>query len=277
MIIVFTLIGWALQTIPGITGIKSGLTYAPHQFWEMLWNTIILQYTYGWADYLRLYAIFIAFAPLALWLLRKGLWYVVIAASIGVWMLYPFSPWPAGWLSAQLSWQLVFFVGFVVGFYWGNIQEWWKKLNKTFKKYLTGVVVVTGLASIVAVALIVTGHGLPVIGDSLLQAHRLIESNFEKHRLPVPRLALFSLWFLTFYWIFHRFEKQIKKWFGWILLPFGANSLYVYIMHAIVLYFFTLLTNRSEHWWLNLIMSLSVIAIVYLALKKKFLIKIIPR
>src|SRR5690606_36207697 len=102
LVILFTLIGWGLQSYPDITGVKSGLNIPPGEFWTMIWQSITLQYTYGWADYLRFYAVFIAFAPLALWLLRKGLWYLVLVASSGVWVLYPYSPWPEGWLSAPL-------------------------------------------------------------------------------------------------------------------------------------------------------------------------------
>lgn len=277
LVILFTLVGWYLQTNPDITGVKSGLTYAPTEFWTMVWHAITLQYTYGWADYLRLYAIFIALAPLALWLLRKGKWYLVLAASFGVWMLYPYSPWPAGWLSAQLSWQIVFFTGFVIGFHWPDIQKWWKNLSGSVRKAITGTLVPLGLVSLLASTLLVFGHGIPGIGEVLESTHRAIEDNFNKDRLPIPRLAIFGLWFIAFYWVFHRFEKQIKKWLGWILLPFGANSLYVYIVHAFVIYFVMVVTNRSEHWWINLLISLACIGAIHLALKKKFLTNIIPR
>lgn len=277
LVILFTLTSWWLQTIPGITGIKSGLTYAPSEFFEMLWKAITLQYTYGWADYLRLYAMFIAVAPLALWLLRKGKWYLVILASLFVWSLYPYNPWSIGWLSSQISWQLIFFIGLVVGFYWGNIQQWWTNLSDTVKKTILWSVIPTGFLTILASALLVFGHGIPGIGENLETIHRAIEDNFEKNRLPLPRVAIFGLWFVTFYWLFHRFEKPIKKWFGWLLLSFGANSLYVYILHSVILYFYLIITSRSEHWWLNLIMSLVPIGLIYIALKNKFLFKIIPR
>lgn len=277
LVILFTLVGWYLQSNPDITGVKSGLTFAPSEFWMMIWQAITLQYTYGWADYLRLYAIFIALAPLALWLLRRGKWYLVLSASFGVWMLYPYSPWPEGWLSAHLSWQIIFFIGFIIGFHWQDIQSWWKNLNKTVRKTLVGTLVPLGFLTLIASALLVFGHGIPGVGGELANIHHSIEDNFNKNRMPIPRILIFGLWFIAFYWLFHRFEKQIKKWFGWILLPFGANSLYVYIIHAFVVYIAMVLTDPSEHWWINLVISLACIGIIHLALKKKFLTNTIPR
>lgn len=93
LLIFFTVVGWLFLSDPGL---KFGI-YPPHgSFLDFMWQVATFQYVYGWADYLRLYALFILLSPLALWLLRKGKWYIVIIASFIVWALYPHSPWPQG-------------------------------------------------------------------------------------------------------------------------------------------------------------------------------------
>ena len=101
---------------------------------------------------------------------------------------------------------------------------------------------------------------------------------FDKATMPLPRLILFALWFWFGFWLFSRYEKQIKKFFGWILIPFGQNSLYVYTMHAFVVFFAHLIMpSASPYWPVNLLGTLIVLGLIYLALKTKFLMKIIPR
>jgi len=274
LVVFFTLIGWLLVDRPGL---KPGIFLPVGDIWPMLWQTITLQYTYGWADYLRLYALFIAATPLALWLLRKKMWWAVLTISLGVWALYPYSPWPKGWLSTPFSWQLIFFIGFIIGFHWLNIQQWWRSKSSTLRRTLTLTLVPLGFLSLIATALLVFGHGIPAIGDQLANIHHTIEGYFEKDRLPLPRVMLFGLWFISFFWLFNRYQKQIRQWLGWILIPFGTNSLYVYVIQAFVIFTIMLITSKSELWFVNLGISIVAISLVLLAVRKKFLMKIIPR
>ncbi len=80
--LLFTFVG---QLFLGNEGLKYGIYANWSNWWELLWHTINLSYTYGWADFLRLYAIFIFFAPFALWLLRKagGIFLPVSALRFG--------------------------------------------------------------------------------------------------------------------------------------------------------------------------------------------------
>ena len=91
--------------------------------------------------------------------------------------------------------------------------------------------------------------------------------------------------------LFRRFEDHIKRWLGWILLPFGHNSLYVYTIHAFVILvmhlfvapdyyignFYLTSFDRLHEIPANFALSVIAVALVYLAVKTKFLMKIIPR
>ncbi len=275
LVLIFTLIGWLFVSNPGI---KFGVYQPIGDFFGMFWQTITLQYTYGWADYLRLYAIFIFFSPLALWLLRKGWWYVVLLVSFGVWMLYPLSPWPEGAMSQPMSWQLIFFAGFVIGFHWKNIQAWWQNRTKRVKTVTISTVSAVALVTLIANGLIVFGDGIVGVGTTLAQTNDWLSAYFNKDRLPLLRILLFAIWFTALYGVVNKFEPQIKRYAGWLLLPFGTNSLYVYTIQAFIVFIVMMLFNQAAYpWFINLAISLAVVGLTYLAVRTKFLAKIIPR
>ena len=67
---------------------------------------------------------------------------------------------------------------------------------------------------------------------------------------------------------------------GWFFLPLGENSLYVYTIQAFVVFFahlFILHPGGSDSILINLATSLAALALVWLAVRSKFLMKIIPR
>lgn len=275
LVIIFTLIGWLFMNN---VGLKYGIYEPVGDIWGLIWKTLTFQYIYGWADYLRLYAIFIFLSPIALWLLRKGLWYIVLLISVIVWSFYTSSPMPLGEYSQPFSWQLIFFAGFILGFHWQTLKQWWFEQSKAFRRTLISVVVSVSVVTLVANVFIVFGHDWAGIGPLMQRYDELISPLFNKDELPVPRLVLFALWFSSLYWLFARFEKQITRFAGWILLPFGTNSLYVYTIQAFVVFIANLLFGLDSDWWfVNLAISISVVGLVYLAVRTKFLMKIIPR
>jgi hypothetical protein len=275
LVLIFTLLGWLFMEDPGA---KLGVYQAGGSALDLLWKTVSLQYVYGWADYLRLYAIFIFFAPLALWLLRKGLWYVVLLASLVVWALYPVSPFPAGELSQPVSWQLVFFGGFVLGYHWNALQLWWERLSQRIKRWTVRTILIASAITLAANALLVFGHDIPGIGGVLAEINVALGPFVNKDQLPLTRIALFALWFCALYYLFHRFEPAIKKYAGWLLLSFGTNSLYAYTVQAFVVFFVLLAFDTPSKWWpINLLISIGTVGLVYLAIRTKFLMKIIPR
>jgi len=274
--LLFTLIG---QLFVGNTGLKWGIYDDVHQWWQLLWDTVTLHYTYGWADFLRLYAIFIFFAPLALWLLRKGYWYILLAASFGIWCLYPYAP-PAWPFSQALSWQLIFFSGFIIGFHWEKITATWRKLSVRNRRIIgwsfVSAFVLTACISFV----LVFGHELGgQLGASIDAAHHIIEQGYNKDRLPIPRIIIGTIWFWALFYLVRRFEAQIAHRTGWLFLRFGENSLYVYTISALIIFFAHLILppRFTTNPLINLVVSLAALSLVLLAVKTKFLMKIIPR
>lgn len=271
----FTLVG---QLFIGDPGLKYGIFTNWSNGWELVWKTLTLNYTYGWADFLRLYAIFIFFAPFALWLLRKNLWPVIVAVSVGVWSLLPLID--DTMTSRPMAWQLVFFSGFIIGYYWPNIVEWWRGLSLILRKSVGWSMVGLSAITLGITVFLVFGHYFGgALGSQIDSIHHIVEQYFNKDRLPLARLAMGALWFWSLFFVFRRFEGWITKRLGWLLLNFGTNSLYVYTISAFVVFFMHLLITPSVdgNLIINFFLSSLVIGIVWLAVKTKFLMNIIPR
>jgi len=275
--LLFTFIGTLFL---GHEGLKYGIFTNWANIWELFWKTLTLQYTYGWADFLRYYALFLFFAPAALWLLRKGYWYLVISISLLVWCLFPISPLPPE-MSQPISWQVIFFGSFIIGYYWPLLVEYWNKFSVKAKRIFGAVLISTAAITMFASVALVFGHEVSgALGTQLTSIHHAIELWFNKDRLPITRILLGAVWFWAIFWVVRKYEAAIMKRVGWFFLPLGENSLYVYTIQAFVVFFahlFILHPGGSDTILINLATSLAALALVWLAVRSKFLMKIIPR
>ncbi|HEY1085738.1 MAG TPA: OpgC domain-containing protein [Candidatus Saccharimonadales bacterium] len=274
----------------GNDGVKSPIPPSSTPFGELLWNIITLREFYGWADYLRFYAIFLFISPLWMWLLRRGWWYIGIAVSFAIWAV---APRPVTELLQPLTWQLLFFIALTIGFYLPKIRDWKNELPKPTWKLIN-----RSLMALFAVTLTLNVYAefiSPAFGDpissAITAAHHAVTPTFFKNNLSLERLSLAFLWFYGFYMIVRRYEKQITRYLGWLLLPFGVNSLYVYSVHAFVIVTLHLFVNPqygAPHVYLtswdripeiprNMALSVLAVGVVYLMVKTKFLMKVIPR
>ena len=280
LVILFTLLGWWF--FMGNDGLKYGIAPTGTNILQVLWNTLSLQYFYGWADYLRLYAIFIFISPLAMWLLRRGRWYVLLAGSFVIWLLFPNDhtlPDTTQELLQPLSWQLIFFSGLTIGFHWHGLTTWWRERSARHRKIVLASVLSVAAATLVANIIVTFGpkyFDLHAIGATQEFQSYLYSNFFDKERLPIARIALFFVWFWAAFYLFQRFEPAIRRFMGWLLLPFGTNSLYVYTLHAFVLFFVHLWLDPGNIFY-NFIVASGIILLIRLAIQYKFLMNIIPR
>lgn len=280
LMLAFTLIGWLFMDNPGL---KPGIRPIDQPFGEILAGALSLNYLYGWADFLRLYSVFLIASPLALWLLRKNKWYILIALSIGIWALFPYAK-EATERSSELlmilSWQLLFFAGMTLGFYWDTLAEKWRTLTKKIRSMVLTPILIIAAVTLIGNILLTTIPALHLPGTELCNALQAqLWPLFDKNTLTPLRLVLFGLWFTLGFYLFNKYEKIIIQWLGWILLPFGKNSLYVYILHAVILFFAHLIIapGLGGNPFINFISTIIILGSIYLAVKKRFLFKIIPR
>jgi hypothetical protein len=276
LMLLFTFIGWMFIDNPGL---KAGIRPLTEDVWSVIWGGLTFNYIYGWADYLRLYAIFLFASPIALWLLRRGLWYVLLAVSVWIWSQYSNSPLETAELSQVYSWQLIFFSGLTIGYYLTPIRQWWSSITPVIRN--TVIAVTVSIAAITMLANFIIVEGATLFGgfsQTLTNLNNTFAPYFIKEELPIARLVLFVIWFGAGFWLFSRFEQYIVKYFGWLLLPFGTNSLYVYILHAVMVFGAHLvIKDPTPYLLVNFTLSAVIIGIILLAVRAKFLMKIIPR
>lgn len=273
---IFTFIGWLFIDNPGL---KPGIRPIDQSFLEIVWGALTFEYIYGWADYLRLYAIYMFISPIAMWLLRQNKWYIVLTLSLLSWLYFPYSPLSTGELSQVFSWQLIFFGGMTLGYHLTTVRDWWRGRTEQFRHIVTATIV-----SVAAITMILN-FTITVLGTALFGEQTttsilsVISPYFEKNRLPLIRIGLFLIWFTGGYWLFRRYEQPIRRWLGWLLELFGTHSLYVYTIEAFVIFFIHLLIapGSATSIPVNFCLSIISIALVWLATRYKFLAKIIPR
>jgi len=280
LVIVATLIGWYF--FADNSNVKYGIM-GGHSWLQLIWQTLTFQYTYGWADYLRFYAIYIAISPLALWLLRRGLWYVVMGVSFLVWLLFPLdyttTPWQTLALLQPIPWELLFFSGLAFGFHWPEISAWWARHRRFLTRYVAvpviALAVITMLINMFAVFAVefVPTDWLQSLSN---QATELRNTVFRKESLTLNRYFLFMLWFWGAFFLVEHFQKTVVKFTGWLLLPFGMNSLYVYTLHAVIM-FFVHIYFAPTFPIVNFVVMVGIVALIYAAIRMKFLMTVIPR
>lgn len=274
--ILFTLIAWIFM---GSQWVKPTPAPLGTSFLELIWQTLTFHYLYGWTDYLRLYIIFLLAAPFAVWLLRRGWWYVVLGVSWILWALYPH--FFHDYWGSPMSWQLVFFSGMVIGFHWPELTTLWQKIPQHMRNGIGIITLSLAVLTMVISTYIVFSAESSDASSAVNQLHQSLLPYFNKDRLPLARLTLGALWFWGLFWIVRRYEPWIMKKIGPLLLPLGTNSLYVYIIQAFIVYGAHLLWPpsyvASASWYQHLLLSLAAVYLVWIAVKKEFLFKIIPR
>lgn len=73
-----------------------------------------------------------------------------------------------------------------------------------------------------------------------------------------------------------RFERPLARTVGKVLVPFGRNSLYVYVAQSLVV-FLTPFAFEPQNFLLNTVFNVAVIALLWIAVRTRFLAFLIPR
>ncbi len=262
----FILYGWCVGltffftwvTLQGFTGsyIKPGLWQGPIS--DMINHALSLQYVYSWADFLKYYAVYLLFSIPTIWLLRKNWAWAIALASVVVW-------WGGGHSEFQ-NWQLLFFGGTIAGWYWQKIVQYAKQTPAIVRHMHYPLVLVTLAASVV----VEQGSITPHLSVSL-------QPLFDKTDMLLPRVGMFVLWFSALYRFVSTHEALLHKKTGWFFETLGQNSLYCYILSSILIFAAHIYIPAGQPIYVNFVITLLCIVLVWLAARKRFLFKIIPR
>lgn len=206
-------------------------------------GTLGLSVAYHGGEYLVLFIILLAAAPLALLACAEGRGWLVPVVSMGIYLaaqLYPDQvrlPF-ATYLSLE-AWQLLFFSGLTIGYH----RAWLGEQMARFRTYRS---LYAGLVTIAAVALIV------LYRQQLTPLWLFDRENVEAARVALTprRLLLVAIYLQFFFLIVTWFWVPLRTLLGWFVLSLGRNSLWIYALHLPLIVLFRnapFLTNLDRN------------------------------
>ena len=217
--------------------------------------------------------------PPMMWLVRRGLWWVLLAIS---WAAFVYSATSAPhWLPSQfedvfplLTWQIAFTHGLVIGHYRRQLTA---ALTSRWGKVGCTIFVLGYAGSLVYLWL---GHAYGFVATpfpdttyTYLYEHAYTRIFLQPGRLlDLVLMIVVAFAFLTTCW------KPVNAIVGWFWTPLGAASLYVFIVHV---FFVLAIANipgldRGSFWQGTVIHTVEIL-LIWLMVKKKFLFSVIPR
>jgi hypothetical protein len=259
--IAYTAIVWYVPLAGGTPGVD----VERGDWLSLLFNSLSLNYTFVWVYFLKLYALFIAAAPLAIWLLRKGHTWALVGVSLAMLCL--------GWLwnNEALQWQFIFFMPVVAGYYMVSIKAWWRNMPNRARTTLELSVI--GL-TILTIALSYIGTFHPELSAGLAN---ITLDLFAKDSISLFRALVAFTWFTGYLLLFIRFQNSIKRWFGWLLLPIGTRSLTAYIMHGAAIIIISVIFSSSENFVVNSLLGATAIILTWAMVKIPHINRVVPR
>lgn len=258
---------WGNQNLGGF--VKEGLWTQP-QLGEFFYKTLTLQYFYGWADFLPYYAVFMFWAPLAVYACTKRLGWLVVLASTLIWVFRG--------ANFEMAWQLLFMVSLVAGWYLPKIEQTVRALPRPAKLWLKigtyslalAFILLSALSIRVANFVIYDFNGfaaLPAFMQAIFfqldQLRDFMTPLIVKWSLEPVRLFTAVVWFVALYIFVRTREAQVNRLTKGFFKILGERSLIVYTVHSVVIFALILLVRNPRDFIINSILTVPVVALIF--------------
>ena len=278
--VAFTLLGYTLFQLGGVKALIWPGVFSDGSVLSFLWKLITLQYVYGWADFLSHYVVFMAIAPVVVWLTAHGKAWLAVIGSMTVW-------WFGHKQGFNYAWQVLFMLGIVAGYYLPQVESWWQRQTLKMQRSIFLSLVVVSISTILF-SLAVSVFAPYIISQMIYAptlmplAHLLTDFGsvfgryVDKDSLEYGRLIFALLWFVTTYLVVRTYEKAIVKYTKSFLNTIGARSLYVYGLQAFIVFFAHILVQNSTNFFINFAVITIAIALTYLAARYYSVITSMP-
>jgi hypothetical protein len=218
--------------------------------------------------------------PGIMWLIRRRLWWLVLAIS---WALYawralvpdaPALPSQFEPVFPLFMWQVLFTHGLVIGYYRRSIT---RALTSTPGKILTGVAVV-GYAGFLVYLWAGHAYGFAPAPFSADLYESLYNTAYQRVDMQWGRLADVALMVVCTYAILTALWKPFNAVIGWLWVPLGQASLYVFIWQVFfVLAIASIPGLDRTNPWIGTIIHVAAILLLWVMVKRRFLFSVIPR
>ncbi|MET3719980.1 MULTISPECIES: OpgC domain-containing protein [unclassified Arthrobacter] len=247
---------------------------------QVLPAIVLLQFGPWQFNVMGLYVVLLLASPLILAALNRGKALWVLAATLGLYAVGAatrFRLLPSQFEDSfpLLVWQVLFVIGLVAGFHRNRIVAWLSSHH--------WVVVASTVLAFASAFLswcnpyLANGFDLrlAIIPDTAYRA--MYDAFFARTYLDPGRLlnvlvlVVAAYAFLTAYW------KPVQRALGWFLIPLGQATLYVFILHVVLI---AVIANipalRQGDILINTAAYAAILGLLWLMVKKRVLFGIIP-
>ncbi|MDR7159428.1 OpgC domain-containing protein [Arthrobacter sp. BE255] len=247
---------------------------------QLLPAIVLLQFGPWQFNVMGLYVVLLLASPLILAALNRGKAVWVLAATLGLYAVGAatrFRLLPSQFEDSfpLLVWQVLFVIGLVAGFHRHRITAW-----------LSAHAWVVAACTVLAVAFTFLSWCNPYLANSFdlrlavipdTVYRTMYDAFFGRTYLDPGRLlnvlvlVVAAYAFLTAYW------KPVERALGWFLIPLGQATLYVFILHVVLI---AVIANipllRQGDILINTAAYAVVLGLLWLMVKKRVLFGIIP-
>lgn len=252
--------------------------------WRFIADVLLLKSGPWQFNVMGLYVVLLLLAPPVLLLLLRGRVLWVLAASWGLYLLHALHPvklLPAQFESSfpLLAWQLLFVHGLTLGYHRQEVLNW----MRTRAGRALGLV-----AALVFAALLFYAWNSPWLVEGAFDRRlSLIPGStfadvyirfFDRAHLGIGRLVNVAALLVVTSWLLGRFQPFFKQTLGWLLVPLGQATLYVFILHVYLVYLVAnlpFLQDRSVR--VNTLVHTAALLLVWVMVKRRVLFRWIPR
>ncbi|QDG89898.1 OpgC domain-containing protein [Pseudarthrobacter sp. NIBRBAC000502770] len=247
---------------------------------QVLPAIVLLQFGPWQFNVMGLYVVLLLASPLILAALNRGKAIWVLLASLAVYAVGAVTR--VRLLPSQfedsfplLVWQVLFVVGLVVGYHRRSIVAW-----------LSAHTWVVAACTAAAFALAFLSWGNPYLANNydvrlaLMPdaAYRaMYDALFGRTYVAPGRLLNVLVLVVAAYAFLSAYWKPVQRALGWFLIPLGRATLYVFIMHVVLI---AVVANipalQQQSIFLNTVAYAVVLGLLWVMVRARFLFRIIP-
>ncbi|NUT70354.1 OpgC domain-containing protein [Pseudarthrobacter sp. C4D7] len=247
---------------------------------QVLPAIVLLQFGPWQFNVMGLYVVLLLVSPLILAALNRGKAFWVLLATFAVYAVGAvtrFRLLPSQFEDSfpLLVWQVLFVLGLVAGYYRRSIVTW-----------LAGHTWVVAACTAAAFALAFLSWGNPYLAnnydvrlalmpDSAYRA--MYDALFGRTYLAPGRLFNVLVLVVAAYAFLSAYWKPVQRALGWFLIPLGRATLYVFIMHVVLI---AVVANipvlQQQSILINTVAYAVVLGLLWLMVRTRFLFRIIP-
>jgi hypothetical protein len=237
-----------------------------------------------------LYAALFLFTPVILFMIEKSRTLLLSGVSVALYLINFLTPeTPVGTAGIRvtgaqfeygfplIAWQLLFVHGVIAGYYKFFIVEWFSARKNRFWLCLC-------VAMAIGFMLFSLNHTIDLFPDwarlHVIPAdtfNAIYNGYFKKYNLGPGRLLNQVVMLVTVYALLTRCWHPINQAFGWLFIPLGTASLYVFTIHILMLQLIATTPLPGLHnFWVNTAIHLGALLLAWWFVKKQFLFRWLP-